>query len=609
MEKFQQVWLLLKNLGQTILVFFESILKFIANFYLNIIDYILNFFNLFFQFVANFWKYLNPSLFQNVVLGILIIYVFIAEYVARELKNQKEASILASSITTDEITNLPRILLAVFALIFFSYSFDNRFDNTFEKIVTIIILGIFLFFWLTPIIRFKKIFLEREKLDRKFLENLKFSKIFRFANKTTVLQMEKAWTLVWNSNTEYKEEFTKIFIDHIDSAIKFKKLYFATKLFGIYLNSFDKQTDLLKIAFSILPKILEWDEKFWKEITNQDNSRKKIEDFFSKKYISKFKDFALKLHRKKNRDKDGWWKGYYFRHECLPEIIKKLLKNESYLLFSSFKDHIQKMENKLSKIKNKDYRKNYNTCIHLIFSEFLSTFFNNINPNQESSFLYIQNHDFPNEWKITMKNIEKNKITLLRIVALFIQWSRAKIFQADSDENLTIVINLLFPCVHSKLFTAFLALFFNIEITSAIKKKQNFYFIPLFREEWISTGDDEEDRKLGIAELNKREKEEKEETIQIILNFFRYFDDWRVFARYEEDFTEDEWNNWKNMEENDREKIFTKIKIKKLEKAKIELDSPEMKEICDEEYKRENKKNCLELIELLIENLENKKTV
>ena len=41
MEKFQQVWLLLKNWGQTILVFFESILNFIANI-LNIIDYILN---------------------------------------------------------------------------------------------------------------------------------------------------------------------------------------------------------------------------------------------------------------------------------------------------------------------------------------------------------------------------------------------------------------------------------------------------------------------------------------------------------------------------------------------------------------------------------------
>ena len=72
-------------------------------------------------------------------------------------------------------------------------------------------------------------------------------------------------------------------------------------------------------------------------------------------------------------------------------------------------------------------------------------------------------------------------------------------------------------------------------------------------------------------------------------------------------------NNWKNRlaeAEMIRErKYLPEIKIKKLEKAKIELDSPEMKEICDEEYKRENKKNCLELIELLIENLENKKTV
>ena len=107
-------------------------------------------------------------------MGILIIYVFIAEYIARELKNQKEVSILYEMITTDKIINLPRILLAVFALIFFS----ARFDNTFEKIVSIIILVIFLFFWLNPIIRFKKIFLEREELDRKFLENLKVFKNF-----------------------------------------------------------------------------------------------------------------------------------------------------------------------------------------------------------------------------------------------------------------------------------------------------------------------------------------------------------------------------------------------------------------------------------------------
>ena len=373
MEKFQQVWLLLKNFEQTILVFFESILKFIANFSLNIIDYILNFFNLFFQFVANFWEKLDPSLFQNVILGSLVIFVFVAEYIARELKNQKEVSILYEMITTDKIINLPRILLAVFALIFFS----AWFDNTFEKIVSIIILVIFLFFWLNPIIRFKKIFLEREELDRKFLENLKFPKIFRFANKTTVLQMEKAWTLVWNSNTEYKEEFTKIFIDHIDSAIKFKKMQSVIKLFGIYLNSFDKQTDLLKIAFSILPKIFEWDEKFWN------------------------------LNRQKIKNRNGWWQDGYFRNNCLPVIIKKLIENESYPLVSSFKEHTRTMEENLNKITNKKNKEEYGNYINQVFSCFFVTFFNHTKLNQESSFSRSVGYNFPNECQITMSNIDK----------------------------------------------------------------------------------------------------------------------------------------------------------------------------------------------------------
>ena len=56
-------------------------------------------------------------------------------------------------------------------------------------------------------------------------------------------------------------------------------------------------------------------------------------------------------------------------------------------------------------------------------------------------------------------------------------------------------------------------------------------------------------------------------------------------------------------------KYLPNIKIKKLKEVKIELENLEIKEIPNEEYRQENKKNCLELIELLIENLENKKTV
>ena len=104
------------------------------------------------------------------------------------------------------------------------------------------------------------------------------------------------------------------------------------------------------------------------------------------------------------------------------------------------------------------------------------------------------------------------------------------------------------------LFTAFLALLFNFqrEIKYAIEKKPNFYFIPPFPELMISSGNDEEDRKIATVESDKEEKSQKEETIQVILNFFTLW--WKPLIHYKNDFTEDEWNNWKNMEENDREK-------------------------------------------------------
>ena len=192
------------------------------------------------------------------------------------------------------------MLIAIIALILFaSWNEDTIHIN--KAIVFFLLLG-FIYFLFIPILKFKKFFQGKPyKQETLFLKGLKFSKIFRSKNETKQKDMKQAWQFVWSENNKYEREFTDIFIKHIDNAIKFKKLYFATKLFGIYLENLQKRIDSSWIGYTILPKILEWDEKFWKEITNQDNSRKKIEDFFSKKYISKFKDFALKLHRKKNR--------------------------------------------------------------------------------------------------------------------------------------------------------------------------------------------------------------------------------------------------------------------------------------------------------------------
>ena len=106
------------------------------------------------------------------------------------------------------------------------------------------------------------------------------------------------------------------------------------------------------------------------------------------------------------------------------------------------------------------------------------------------------------------------------------------------------------------------------------------------------------DRRKQSKLLNQEKNNRKKETIDIILNFFTLW--WEPLIHYKNDFTEDECKNWDSILEIDRKKKIQNIKIKNLEKAKIELDSPEIKEICDEEYKRKNLKYSLELIDLLI---------
>ena len=108
---------------------------------------------------------------------------------------------------------------------------------------------------------------------------------------------------------------------------------------------------------------------------------------------------------------------------------------------------------------------------------------------------------FPNEWRITISNIdEKNssqKNILLRITYTFIKWARSiAFFTKDENQNLTAAVNLLFPKVHSSLFTVFLALLFNFqrEIKYAIEKKPNFRILPIFYEFFVSSGDDDKDR-------------------------------------------------------------------------------------------------------------------
>ena len=125
-----------------------------------------------------------------------------------------------------------------------------------------------------------------------------------------------------------------------------------------------------------------------------------------------------------------------------------------------------------------------------------------------------------------------------------------------------------------------------------LKKKQILEFYLFSMNFWYLAEMMIKIEKKELLELDKRKKEEKEETIQVILNFFNLWGE--PLIHYKNDFTEDEYKNGDSILEIDRKKKIQNIKIKNLEKAKIELESPEMEEICDENIKKKLK-YCLEL--------------
>ena len=192
----------------------------------------------------------------------MIIFIFIGEQIFAEIKLSRERKEFSKMVILYEILNIPFIFsLAIFFLILFTLKIDSP---IFEFLIVLIFLFLLLKLSL-PILKFQNFFRgKRHKLDMSFLKSLNFSKILKFRNKTKSEKMIRAWQSVWSSKTiEFEEDFIKIFIIHIDGIIKLKNFYFARQLFETYLNNFQKRTDFFLGDYTIYPKILEWDEKFW----------------------------------------------------------------------------------------------------------------------------------------------------------------------------------------------------------------------------------------------------------------------------------------------------------------------------------------------------------
>ncbi len=563
------------------------------------------------RIINPFLQRLDPALFQNIILGVLAIFIPFAIVFLTDILNSKKEkrSEFEKMVLSDEVLGTKKVFwFSIVGVVFFAF-FSGVDTSSSAKIVSIIAAIILIFFFWKP---FKKIlrFSEGHKpeFEISFLKKLSFSKFFNFKNKSKAEKIFRSWNSFWSEKSEINErDFTNIFISHIDDSIKFGKFDLAVQLAQVYANNIEKR-DRFSIGYEILPKVFEWNEFFWNEqqiwLKGYD-TEKKIQSFISQKHFPTFRNWVLKLYKKTNSKRERFWNWHYFGGEFFQAIIKTLLKDGHgpYQLFSSFKKHVEESVEKLNKIKDEEEKKKYDHRVTGLFASFCPTFFNEID-NAPSNY-GIWEHDFPPEWKITMANTKSGIPGV--ILGEFLQWSRDRIFKKENEESfdkdLTEVINGIFPNVHSSLFTAFLMLLVSSEVKYALEKEPNFYILGVSVSWSGSIEESEEDRDKRLAEMMKaKDSSQKEETVQVILKFFHF---WQTLTIYKDNLSEDESKNWEGYTEKQRKLIVKKVRKEKLEKIKAEIESEEIKNICEGfERKEFYRKNFLELIELLILEIE-----
>jgi hypothetical protein len=563
------------------------------------------------DFLNPFLQRLDPSLFQNIILGILAIFIPFAIVFLTDILNSKKEkrSEFEKMVLSDEVLEVKKIFwLSIVGIVFFAF-FSGVETSSPAKIVSILAVIILIFFFWQPfkkILRFSEGY--KSEFEIPFFRKLSFSRFFKFKNKSKAKKIFRSWNSFLSEKSEYNErDFINIFISHIDDSIEFKKFDLVVQFAQTYVNNIEKR-DRCSIGYDILPKILEWNEIFWNEKQlrlKDDDTEKKIQNFFSQKHFPTFKDWTLKLYKKTNLENEYFWNWYYFGREFFQAIIKTLLKDGhgSYHLFSSFKKYIEESEKKLEKITDNKEKEKYWHYITGLFSSFCPTFFNEI--NSVSSNYGIWEDDFPPEWKITIAN-KNNRIAHV-ILREFLQWSEDRIFIKENEEsfdkNLTKVINGIFPNVHSSLFTAFLMLFFSNEVKYALEKEPNFHILGVGVSWSGSIEESEEERDKRLYEMLKaKDLSQKGETIQIIFKFFHF---WKSLTIYKDDLSEVESKNWDRYSKEERIVIMKKVRKEKLEKIKADIESEEIKKICEDSERKElYRKDFLKLIELLILEIE-----
>jgi len=274
-----------------------------------------------------------------------------------------------------------------------------------------------------------------------------------------------------------------------------EKLKTASKLLDDF-NAFvdNRSTIFLVILPEFFPKFLEWHFSIWE------------------------KEYQL-LSKK---DKLHEWSAYSELSRALDSILKKveektLKEGHSFSFFKNFESHVEKHKEKF--VDGEGNKKFY--YVKSVIPVFYLTFVENIKKSSESHDIW--DYYFPNSWKITKENIQKQENYVSRVLLNnFLHWSQSKIWgstvKEKFDEVLDEVASNLFPSVEPILWAKFLTLLMrpwanNNRMKSLVEQGANFGFNRTVVGDYVST------EKLS-QELYKHMESQSNATIELALFLF-----------------------------------------------------------------------------------------
>ena len=540
------------------------------------------------RFMEPLLQNLDPSLFQNVILGILAIFIpFAIVFLTDILDPKKQRNEFEKMVLNQEILGTKKVFwLSVPSIAFLSF-FAGTQTHPAAKFSAIVFLMVISFYLSKPfwkILRFSEGY--KREFEIGFLNGLNLTRIFRFRNKSREEKMIKAWSSIWSEKSAYNEKgYTEAFMKHIDDAVESKKYELAITLAEAYQNNLNNNLDRhakLLMAQKMLPKTLKWHATLWeakqewlKWLNRSETEKQKT--FFSKHFQSQDETF---------------WNWDYFQQKLFPAMLKILLHDYSgcYLFFDYIKRHIDEAETKLEKSENNNEKAKWERYITGLFGNFCPVLFENI--GSVSNHFEFWKDNFPSNWKITTANSRRKRVPEI-ILGQFLRWAERRIFrETDYDEELSVTIKGLFPNVHPQIFSTFLVLLFG-DIQNAIQRKQNF---TLVGSSLTCSGQKSEEEIQQM--FREKDQSERDETIDVIFEYFRCA--WEPLF-YMDDLSSEEVDGWNGDSKTQKKRIADRVRNVKLQRVLGELDSPEIMNLCkNSERKDIQRRKIMELIQSLI---------